>query len=611
MIVERRITEILESLPDGFVAADRDRCCCYVNAEAERLLGRTRDELLRADCTELFPELFREGGAALNEHPDRAAADNPTVEFQRHDEASARCIEARARRDRDGGLAIYLRDVTDRVRAEVELRRSQRELMDFFENATEGLHWVGPDGTILWANQAELDLLGYTREEYLGHCIKEFHVDPHVIDDVLARLVAGEDLKNREARLRCKDGSIRYVLISSNALSFEGQFIHTRCFTRDITARKRAEEELQASQQLFARFMENLPGLAWMKDLQGRYVYVNAAGAEAFRSSPEALYGKQDSDIFPADTAAEYRENDQRALASEHGVLVVEKLEHEDGVLHHSLVSKFPVVDPDGRVIAVGGMAIDITERTRAEEALRAADRRKDEFLAMLAHELRNPLAPIVTAVEILSIRGTQDPILQKQRDVIKRQVEQMKRLLDDLLDVSRITRGKVQLAITRVDLSTILTHAVETSRPLIDERGHHLEVSLPAVPLQAEGDAARLSQVFTNLLNNAARYTPPGGHVWFTAERDGGTARIRVRDTGIGMTPDVIAGAFELFAQGERSLARSEGGLGIGLTLVRELVELHGGTVTAQSAGVDQGSEFVVTLPLLDAPRKHGRPEP
>jgi PAS domain S-box-containing protein len=522
------------------------------------------------------------------------------VEFEEYEEGADRWLEFRASPTRDGGVTVCVRDVSDRKRAELDLRRSQDELLDFVENATEGLHWVGPDGTVLWANQAELQLLGYTRDEYIGHSITEFHADSEVIGDILCRLTGGEDLYNYEARLRCKDGSIRHVLINSNVRRFNGQFVHTRCFTRDITERKRAEAELAASEERFVRFMENLPGLAWMKDQEGRYRYLNAAAAQAFGKPQEQVYGKTDTELFPPETAAQFLHHDAQARASAHGILVVETLEHEGGVVHHSLVSKFPVTDAVGSLIGVGGIAIDITERVQAEEALRAADRRKDEFLAMLAHELRNPLAPIITAAEIFRLRGMDDPILQRQRDVIDRQVGQMRRLLDDLLDVSRITRGKIELRREPVDLASILQQALETSRPLFDRRSHTLDVSLPDDGIMVSGDAVRLCQVFTNLLNNAAKYTPPGGRVWLTAERDRDQALIRIRDTGVGMSPEVIAQAFELFAQGDRSLDRSEGGLGLGLTLVRELLERHGGAVTAYSPGQGQGSEFVVTLPLL-----------
>jgi PAS domain S-box-containing protein len=370
-------------------------------------------------------------------------------------------------------------------------------------------------------------------------------------------------------------------------------------FLRDITEWKRADHARRGSELRFSRYMENLPGLAWMKDLSGRYLFVNEAAARAFRHTREELYGRTDDELFPPGTASAFRENDRVALENGTGVLAVENLLQDDGVEHHSLVSKFPVADSDGRVIAVGGIAIDITERVHAEEALRTADRRKDEFLAMLAHELRNPLAPLVTAADILRMHGSTDPVLRRQQEVIHRQTQQMKRLLDDLLDVSRISRGKVQLAPEAVDLVTILTHAVEMSQPLIDARGHTLELGLPNTPLPLEGDPARLVQVFTNLLNNAAKFTPPGGRIRLQASQTDGAARVSVRDTGIGMTPEVLEHAFELFAQGDQELDRTRGGLGIGLTLVRQLAEMHGGSATAHSDGPKLGTEVVVTLPL------------
>jgi PAS domain S-box-containing protein len=594
--VDDKIRALLESIPDGFLALDEAGRCTYTNAQAERLTGRTRPELLGSELHTLL-------GEDAARHFAQALSDQPSAELEIRQEEDDRWLELRFSPLPEGGVAVYLRDVSARKRVERELQRSQEELRDFLDNASEGLHWVGPDGTILWANDAELRLLGYARDEYVGHSITEFHADRDVIDDILHRLTSGEELHSYEARLRCKDGSLRHVLINSNVRRREGEFINTRCFTRDITERKRVLEKLRASEQRFVRFMENLPGLAWMKDLEGRYRYVNAAAAEAFRQEPDALYGQTDAELFPPATAAQFRDHDARALRRAEGILVVETLEQADGVVHHSLVSKFPVTDPDGRLTGIGGIAIDVTERVQAEEALRAADRRKDEFLAMLAHELRNPLAPIITAVEIFRLRNIQDPVVLKQRDIIDRQVRQMKRLLDDLLDVSRITQGKVELQLEALDVRSVLQHAAETSRPLLDQRGHTLHVSVPETQLWVSGDLVRLCQVFTNLLNNAARYTPPGGTVWLTAEPETDQARIRVRDTGVGMTPEVLAQAFELFAQGQRGLDRAEGGLGLGLTLVRELVERHGGRVWAQSDGPGQGSELVVHLPLSAPP--------
>ncbi|HXG09974.1 MAG TPA: ATP-binding protein, partial [Gemmataceae bacterium] len=236
--------------------------------------------------------------------------------------------------------------------------------------------------------------------------------------------------------------------------------------------------------------------------------------------------------------------------------------------------------------------------RQRAE-ALAEADRRKDEFLALLSHELRNPLAPIRNALQIMRLHGPLDPTLEKARDIIERQVRHLSRLVDDLLDVSRITRGKITLRKERLDLSAVARLAIEIARPLIDKRQHQLIVTTATEPLWVEADPVRLEQIISNLLNNAAKYTDPGGRVWLTTERADDWAVLRVRDTGIGIPQEIQAHIFDLFIQADRSLDRSQGGLGIGLTLVRRLVEMHGGTIEAFSPGPGQGSEFIVRLPL------------
>jgi signal transduction histidine kinase len=234
-------------------------------------------------------------------------------------------------------------------------------------------------------------------------------------------------------------------------------------------------------------------------------------------------------------------------------------------------------------------------------QELTEADRRKDEFLAMLAHELRNPLAPLRSALQILRLTDVDpDPRVWQARDLMERQVQQLVRLVDDLLDISRITRGKIELRKERVDLASVMASAVEGSRPLIEARKHTLEAMLPQDALMVEADPVRLTQVLSNLLNNAAKFTPGGGQIWLTAERAGGEAIVRVRDTGAGIPANLLSTVFELFTQVNCTAGRAEGGLGIGLTLVRRLTEMHGGTVEAFSAGPDQGSEFVVRLPLL-----------
>ncbi len=238
-------------------------------------------------------------------------------------------------------------------------------------------------------------------------------------------------------------------------------------------------------------------------------------------------------------------------------------------------------------------------ENAELVQALKDADRRKDEFLAVLAHELRNPLAPVRNAIEILRASPATTPQMQWTQDVIDRQVRQLSRLVDDLLDVSRITSGKIELRRERVELGAAVRIALESSRPLIERGAHELTVRLAPEPIRLDADLARLAQVLSNLLNNAAKYTRSGGHIWLTAERSGTRAVIRVRDNGIGIKPAMLARIFDMFTQVADSGAHSQGGLGIGLTLVRRLVELHGGTVEARSDGIGRGSEFAVTLPL------------
>jgi signal transduction histidine kinase/DNA-binding response OmpR family regulator len=254
--------------------------------------------------------------------------------------------------------------------------------------------------------------------------------------------------------------------------------------------------------------------------------------------------------------------------------------------------------------------AAEAIDNARLYQENREANRRKDEFLAMLAHELRNPLAPILNALHILRLSGTDADDAEKARETAERQVRHMVRLVDDLLDVSRITRGKIELRKEPVELAGVVARAVESTRPLVDSRSHQLEVSAVPDGVWVEADPTRLEQVLANLLNNAAKYTEPGGRIWLTARQDDGAVEVRVKDTGIGLAPEMLPRVFEPFVQVDQSLERAQGGLGIGLTLVRSLVEMHGGTVHAHSAGLGQGSEFVVRLPVL-APSAAALPQP
>jgi PAS domain S-box-containing protein len=918
-----------------------------------------------------------------------------------------------------GTIAGSIGQFLERQEAEDELRRSEAELSDFFENATVGLHWVGPDGIILRANRTELTLLGYSREEYVGRPITDFHADKDVICDILNRLQAGQELHEYPARLKCKDGSIKDVLIDSSVLFRGEDFVHTRCFTRDVTENKRAAKELHEQQQRTHAILESITDAFCTFDSDWRFVYVNQQAEVLLSRSRSDLLGKNHWDEYPDMRGTEVERNYRRAVAEQVAIdfefffppherwyelraypstdglsvyfrdvsqrrraedalkeseeklrllantipqlawmakpdgdifwynhrwyeytgttpeqmegwgwqavhdpdvlpNVVERwkesittgepfdmvfpLKGADGQFHPFLTRVNPLRDEhgsilywfgtntditelretrealatseerlrlaldagrmgvwdwnirtgdlkwsdsleplhglapgtfggtfdhfqqliytedrglvnaaiqqalessgefyvefrnvwsnggihwiagsgkvfpgeDGQPLRMIGIGLDVTQRKRSEQTarfladasaalavlvdfdstlqkvaslavpsfadwatvdlvepdgslrrvsvshidpakvqlahdvhnrfppdpaapqgvwtilrtgrseivpeitdellvqsirdaellrimrelglksyigvplsvrgktlgvitfinaesgheynqidlavaedlasraaiaienaqlyreLREADQRKDEFLATLAHELRNPLAPIRNGLQVLKLAGGSAEMVNETRTMMERQLGQMVRLVDDLLDVSRITRNKLDLKKERITLASVIHSASETSRPLMEQFGHTFSITLPPSPVYLDADLTRLAQVFSNLLNNSAKYTEPGGRISLTGEVDGGEVVVRVRDTGLGIPADALPRIFEMFSQVDRNMERAQGGLGIGLTLVRRLVEMHEGTVEARSDGPGRGSEFIVRLPIL-----------
>jgi len=480
----------LSSIGDGVISTDAEGSVSFMNGVAESLTGWTRkyamgqplddvfrivNESIRESVENPAKRVLREGAiVGLANHTILIAKDG--TERPIDDSAAPIYDEKR----RIAGCVLVFRDVTEWRRAESNLRRSERELADFFDNAIIGLHWVGPDGVILRVNQAELDLLGYERDEYVGRHIAEFHVEKPVISAILARLTKGEAVRECPAQLRRKDGSICNVLINSSALFEGGKFIHSRCFTQDITQLKRAEQEL-------------------------------------------------------ADLS-----------------------------------------------------------------------RRKDEFLTTLSHELRNPLAPIRNAVQILKTVDSPEPKLRWCRDLIDQQVNLMSRLMEDLLDVSRVLTERLPLRKQLVELHTVVDDAVQSSRPLTEAGGHTVTIDLPSHSMILDGDSARLMQVFSILLNNAAKYMEDDGRIHIKGDlvsREEHNSMqevvVSIKDSGIGIAPEMLPHLFDMFFQVDRSKERHYGGLGIGLTLARSIVELHGGRIAVNSEGLGKGSEFFVHLPL------------
>ncbi len=481
----------------------------------------------------------------------------------------------------------------------------EEELSDFVENAVVGLHKVGPDGTILWANAADHETLGYARDEYVGHNIAEFHADHDALSSILARLLAGTALCEQPAVLKCKDGAVRHVLISSNALFENGRFVNTRCFTRDVTQQRLAEAALQETRMHLAAVVESSLDAIVSVDLAGRINAWNRGAEGLFGYSREEIVGRPIFTIVPPQL-----HDEERGIFAK--VLAGERVEHyetlrirKDGQQRHISLTVSPIRDASGAFIGISKVGRDITERKEAQRELADAARRKDEFLAILAHELRNPLAPIRYALTITKQPKTTGAQRQRADEVIERQVEHMSQLLDDLLDVSRIARGHVELKKKWIDLTSVIGGAIDAARPLLDRKGHALALDLPRETLRLEADPVRLTQILSNLLTNAAKYTDPGGQIQLRALQDGERVVLSVRDNGIGISADMKTRLFDLFSQATPALNRSEGGLGIGLALVKAFVEKHGGTVDAKSQGIGHGSEFTVILPTGHAANK------
>jgi two-component system CheB/CheR fusion protein len=458
------------------------------------------------------------------------------------------------------------------------------------------------DGIIISWNKAAERLFGYSAEEVIGKHI-QILIPPELTEEenvILEKMRRGERLEPYESERVRKDGSrIRLSLTISPIRNESGEIIGASKIARDITDRERADEALrQALEKLqLVTDVMSAPVTRCSRDL--RYLWVSRPYADWLGLSPDEIVGRPISDVIGQAAFEHIRPHFERALSGE--VARYEEQVNFKGIGPRWINAVYtPTFDTLGQPNGWVAVVIDIDNRKKAEDALREADHRKDEFLAMLAHELRNPLAPIHNAVHALKRLGPPEPQLQQLFNMIDRQSELLARLVDDLLEVARITQGKIELRKEKAELLAVVGRAVETSRPLIEARKQQLMVSLPEEPLRVEGDVVRLGQVIVNLLNNAAKYTGEDGQIWLKVERQDGEVLLRVKDTGIGIPAKDLPYVFDLFAQAERSLDRAQGGLGIGLTLVRRIVEMHGGRVEAFSEGPNRGSEFIVHLPLL-----------
>jgi PAS domain S-box-containing protein len=425
-----------------------------------------------------------------------------------------------------------------------------------------------------------------------------------------------EALEQQGERLRQKHAELAQSLAEHRKASLQAQDSHRAALNlmEDAVLNRQAIEtlnvELRESEERFRGiFAQALAGIA-LADLTGQFVQVNQRYCDIVGRSAEELYRLRLHDLTHPEDLPRNLELFWPMVEGNGPPFVIETryVRPDESVVWVSNSVNL-VKDRDGKPKHVVGVSLDITDRKRAEESLIESDRRKNEFLAMLAHELRNPMAPIRSALEVLQLTKGNEEVVRSATEMMKRQIGQMVRLVDDLLDVSRISRGKIELRKGSIELASTVNHAVEAARALLQGKGLDLTVTLPPRPVYLDADPVRLAQVLGNLLNNACKFTDKGGRIWLTAEvsSEGHPEEIliRVRDTGVGIAAEQLPRIFDMFTQVDTSLERTDSGLGIGLTLAKNLVELHGGTLEVHSAGAGQGSEFVVHLPsLAEAPK-------
>jgi PAS domain S-box-containing protein len=621
---ERRFHAMIDALPAAVYTTDPEGRLTHFNLAAGELAGRTPD--LGTDRWCVSWKLYRADGTPLplDECPMAIALKEgrdirgEQIIIERPD-GTRRWAEPYATLLRDaegrvvGGINMLM-DITERKQAE-ETRALLAEIVASSDDAiiSKDLH-----GVITSWNRGARELFGYAAEEVIGKLVTLLMPPDHVNEEpgILERIRRGEKIDHYETVRQHKDGRrLDISLTVSPIRDAGGRVIGAAKIARDITERKRGVAALRESEDRYRTLFELGPVAVYSCDAAGVIQEFNRRAAELWGREPatgdtdERFCGsfklfRPDGSFMPHEQCPMADVVRGKIAAVRDAEVIIERPE---GSRVTVVVNILPLKNERGEVTGAINCFYDITERKRAEAQLRQyatelsdSDRRKNEFLAMLAHELRNPLAPIRHGLHIMRLAGGDGQTIKSVTGLMERQVGHLVRLVDDLLDVHRISQGKIELRRGRIEVAAVVTDAVEATRPLSERMEHELTVIVPPEPICVNADPLRLAQVVGNLLNNACKFTKRRGRIRLRVEREGEQAVIRVRDNGMGIAADQVPRIFDMFMQADVSLEPSVSGLGIGLALVKNLVEMHGGTVEARSAGVGYGSEFVVRLPIM-----------
>ena len=621
--IERReiFRVTLSSIGDAVITTDTDRRITYINEIAESLTGWSHREALGQPLESVFQIISEVTREPVENPATRALREGLVVGLANHTllirkDGSECPIDDSAApiRNEQGevfGCVLIFRDVTAQRLAERQ-KSSQlnaaRLLAAIIESSSDAIISKTLDGIIQSWNAAAERLFGHTAEEAIGRHIS-LVIPPERIaeeDKIIASLRAGQRIEHFETERVRKDGQRIFVSLTISPVKNEdGTVIGASKIVRDITDRIRAQGE----RQNFVTLVESSTDFIGMCDMEGIPFFVNRAGLEmvGLESIEQARRTPVTDFFFPEDQDLIMNEFFPKVLREGHGEIEIRFRHFKTGEARWMAYKVLMLMDTAGKPVGYATVSQDVTHQRQLADNLRrlaadlsATDQRKNEFIATLAHELRNPLAPMSNMLEVLK-RAEGDPtILQRAHETFARQLDQMVRLVDDLLDLSRITHDRLELRRSEVELTPVIQQAIEVARPLMDASGHRLTVDLPDEPIYLNADRVRLAQVFGNLLNNSSKYTKPNGNISIIAKRIDGEVVVTVNDDGAGIPREKLDSIFDMFMQVDETSERSRGGLGIGLTLVKRLTEMHGGSIEAKSEGEGKGSEFIVRLPIV-----------